>query len=170
MSQLANATIALGSNLGASLENLQRAVGALGNVKAVSRVYTTAPMYVEDQPQFLNAAVMVETGEGPLPLLKRLKALEKEIGRLPRERNGPREIDLDLISYGRLQYKFVHKEKLVLQVPHPKVVERRFVLQPLFDIDPDLDLPGLGRIFEMLKSTESQADSVILKEDAVLSL
>lgn len=146
--------IAFGSNLGDRQANILAAASALG-VKPLSRIYETDPMYVEDQPAFLNACALLETDSGPFELLARIKALELEIGRLPRVRNGPREIDIDLIAYGSLQ---ILSGSLI--VPHPRLVERRFVLQPLHDIAPDLVLPGLGKVKDLLCATEDQADHV----------
>lgn len=146
--------IAFGSNLGDREANILAASRALA-VERLSPLYETDPMYVEDQPAFLNAAALLETSEGPLELLAKIKALEFEIGRLPRVRNGPREIDIDLIAYGALQLS-----SKLLNVPHPRMVERRFVLQPLFDIAPDLLLPGLGVVRDLLGATQGQADHV----------
>lgn len=117
-------------------------------------------MYVEDQPAFLNAVGLLETEEGPIALLKRLKATELEVGRLPRERYGPREIDLDLLAYGSLQLKSTLVGRSRLHVPHPRLAERRFVLQPLFDLDSQFVLPGLGEVGDLLSQTAHQADQV----------
>ena len=144
--------IALGSNVGNSLANLREAVRRLSeelNLLGVSAIYETAPMYVEDQPKFLNAAILVQADLGPREVLKLLKGLEQEIGRQTRQVFGPREIDLD-------------------QVPHPRVPERRFVLQPVADVAPEFILPGLGCVSELLKETESQSDSVIRLDHALL--
>lgn len=161
--------IALGSNVGESLSFLQQAVdclsGHLTSLKA-SRVYETAPMYVTDQPPFLNAAVAGETELGPLGLLALLKGIEKEIGRQARNRFGPREIDLDLIAYGVLRYRYGDR----LQLPHPRIPERRFVLQPVFDVAPGLRLSTMGTVESLLAQTEDQATDVVLKKDAVLSV
>ena len=163
--------IALGSNVGNSLENLQEAVRRLSqelNLIEVSAIYETAPMYVEDQPKFLNAAILVKTDRGPREVLKLLKSLEQQIGRQTRQVYGPREIDLDLIAYGAVSYRFTDGKTKVLQVPHPRVPERRFVLQPLSDVAPDFNLPGLGTVSILLKETESQSDCVIKLDHALL--
>ena len=165
--------IALGSNMGNSLSNLQEATKRLGEsyeVMRVSSVYETAPMYVTDQPIFLNAAVLVKTNVGPRAILARLKQLEQEIGRQVRHVCGPREIDLDLIAYGSASYRYVEGKTLKLQVPHPRVAERRFVLQPLADVAPDYYLQGIGRVSDLLKQTELQADSVTKLDHALLSI
>jgi 2-amino-4-hydroxy-6-hydroxymethyldihydropteridine diphosphokinase len=135
-----------------------------------SSVYETAPMYVTDQGPFLNAAVLARTELGPLALLAFLKAIEANEGRVVRERYGPREIDLDLVGYGSLAYRFAIGDEVRLQVPHPRTVERRFVLRPLFDIAPHFHLPGLGRVDELLGQTEDQARSVVRIEDALLPI
>ncbi len=165
--------IALGSNVGDALGSLQRATlelsRRLGHLKA-SPVYRTAPMYITDQPPFLNAAASGETDLGPLPLLRLLKQLETELGRSPAERYGPREIDLDLIAYGSAAYSYDADGREVLRVPHPRVVERRFVLQPLSDLSNDLVLPGLGSIGDLLEKTKDQEADVVRLEHAVLPI
>jgi 2-amino-4-hydroxy-6-hydroxymethyldihydropteridine diphosphokinase len=140
---MVKAVIGFGSNLGDRSENIRRAAERLG-VSRLSSLIETEPMYVEDQPPFINAVGFLETNLGPLALLRLLKALESEIGRLPRERYGPREIDLDLIAYGRLQLRSLVNGSTKLQVPHPRLAERSFVLDPLAELDPFLQIPGLG--------------------------
>lgn len=162
--------IGLGSNLGDSLGHFRAAIRALQEVVAVTKVsspYKTAPMYVEDQPPFLNAVLTATTDLGPRSLLKHLKDIEARIGRHERERYGPREIDLDLIAFGSLNYTFTGGEK-PLTVPHPKTIERRFVLLPLSEIAPHLKLVGLGEVSQLLEQTNDQADDVERLEDAQL--
>jgi 2-amino-4-hydroxy-6-hydroxymethyldihydropteridine diphosphokinase len=125
-------------------------------------------MYVEDQPPFLNAAVACSTTLSPRAVLTTLKRLEQEIGRAPRERNGPREIDLDLVAYGQLSYQYTEEGILKLTVPHQAMAERRFVLQPLSDIAPNSVIPGLGSVASLLARTEHQRDHVITLSDALL--
>jgi 2-amino-4-hydroxy-6-hydroxymethyldihydropteridine diphosphokinase len=163
--------IALGSNVGDCLGNLREATTLLSasiQVTAVSPVYETAPMYVEDQPPFLNAALTGRTPLSPMALLRELKRLESEIGRKRRVVNGPREIDLDLIAYGRLAYTYYEGKQLRLVVPHPRVGDRRFVLQPLADIAPDYLLPGIGTVHTLLDQTEQQRKSVKKLKHALL--
>jgi 2-amino-4-hydroxy-6-hydroxymethyldihydropteridine diphosphokinase len=165
--------VALGSNLGDRLGHLQCALDLLRQrvaLKKVSGVYETAPMYVADQPSFYNAALAAEVELSPVELLALLKLTERDVGRGSRERFGPREVDLDLIAYGSLAYTFQAVGAPSLQVPHPKIVERRFVLQPLMDVAPDMVLPGLGSARELLPATNDQAESVLLVRDALLSL
>ncbi len=165
--------VALGTNVGDRLGNLNGALAALQTsmcVESTSAIYETAPMYVEDQPTFLNAAVKCQTDKGPLTVLRLLKSIESSVGRQTRERFGPREIDLDLVGYGALSYIFSDGDRTVLQVPHPKTPERRFVLAPLADIDPDGFLPGVGRISELLSQTNDQTQSVKKLTDAIFSV
>lgn len=151
---------------------MQRALDVLAGLiswSCVSRIYETTPMYVENQPAFLNAAARGETELGPLALLDLLKATEQAVGREPGVRFGPREIDLDLIAYGRLQLESARPGRR-LELPHSKTRERRFVLAPLCDIAPTMELPGLGVIEELLTATNAQAPDVKILSDAVLSL
>lgn len=150
---------------------MQRALDALAtSVRWVqaSRVYETKPMYMKDQPAFLNAAVLGETDLGPFALLALLKATEASIGRQGAERFGPREIDLDLIAYGSLRLSSRRGRDLVL--PHPRLAERRFVLAPLADVAADMCLPEMGRVDELLAATKEQAGDVMIVNDAVLSV
>lgn len=165
--------IGLGTNLGDRTRHLRDATEKLGkilSISAVSPIYETAPMYVTDQPAFLNGALLGTTELGPLVLLNQLKNLEREIGRLQREKNGPREIDLDLLVFGSAQLVSISDGVYRLQIPHPRSIERRFVLQPLFDLDENLVLPGLGRVSTLLAATNAQADSVVRLTDASLPL
>jgi 2-amino-4-hydroxy-6-hydroxymethyldihydropteridine diphosphokinase len=162
--------LALGSNVGDRLAHLTEAVELLNSridVKQTSRVYETAPMYVTDQRAFLNAALSGETKLGPLHLLRVLKGIEAEMGRRNRRRFGPREIDIDLIAYGSMRYRYVEAGQTILETPHPRVAERRFVLAPLADVAPEFILPGIGRVRELLERTEEQSDCV-RKVDGVL--
>jgi 2-amino-4-hydroxy-6-hydroxymethyldihydropteridine diphosphokinase len=164
--------IAFGSNLGDRLGFMQSAIDELQKKvrwERASRVYETAPMYIEDQPRFLNAAAIGQTDLGPFALLDFLKETEATIGRSPAGRNAPRVIDLDLVAYGNLQIHSSRRERTLI-LPHPRTPERRFVLAPLADIAPDMNLPGLGRIDELLEATNSQAADVKILNDAVLSV
>lgn len=148
--------------MGDRLGQMQEAVARLApevEVLRVAGVYETAPMYVVDQPAFLNSAVAAQTSLGPFGLLARLKAIEESVGRSPRQRYGPREIDVDLIAYGCLRYRFDTADRTVLHVPHPAIADRRFVVQPLSDLGVEF-LPGHGPLSALLAATESQAESV----------
>lgn len=171
--RMVTAYIALGSNVGDRFAHLQAAVDRLGRqvrLTKASHVYETAPMYVTDQPPFLNAAVQAQTSLSPAALLAVLKGIETETGRQARPRYGPREVDLDLIAYGNLEYTYTKTREIVLHLPHPKTGERRFVLQPLFDLEPNLELKGLGSVQTLLTQTEHQANDLKQNQDAVLSI
>lgn len=130
--------------------HIEAAIALLREVVAdlrVSRLIETAPMYVTDQPAYLNGAAIGYTDLGPLALLARLKSIESEVGRTPSVRYGPREIDLDLLAYGRVAFRSSGR----LEVPHPRTPERRFVLEPLAELDPKLHLPGLGLVATLLE-------------------
>lgn len=135
--------LALGTNLGERLDNLRAAVRGLGahvRVSALSPVYETAPMYVLDQPRYLNMALCGETGMAAPELLAFVKELEEDIGRVPGLRFGPRLIDIDILFLGQAVVSLPE-----LEIPHPRLVERAFVLRPLADIAPDWRHPVLGR-------------------------
>ncbi len=119
--------------MGDPAANVRAAIEALsevGTVTARSGLYRTKPWGITDQPDFCNAAAIVETSLPPRQLLERLKALEQRLGRTPSERWGPRAIDFDILFYGDVS---LHEPGL--QLPHPRLLERAFVLVPLAEID-----------------------------------
>ncbi|HVG74316.1 MAG TPA: 2-amino-4-hydroxy-6-hydroxymethyldihydropteridine diphosphokinase [Thermoleophilaceae bacterium] len=134
--------LGLGSNEGDRLANLRAARDALVlhevAVEASSSVYETAPQgEVLDQPDFLNAALRVRTALGPEELLDAAKAVERDLGREPGGlRHGQRTIDVDVLLLGDLEYSSAR-----LSLPHREVTSRRFVLEPLLELDPELALP-----------------------------
>jgi 2-amino-4-hydroxy-6-hydroxymethyldihydropteridine diphosphokinase len=140
--------LGLGTNLGDRAANLQAAVAGLAkklNVTAVSPIYETPPWGITDQPDFLNMCLAAETDLPPNELLALLKTLEKEIGRAPGERWGPRLIDIDLLFYAN---QIIETEKLT--IPHPELPERAFVLRPLVDVAPNFVHPVLGETMAAL--------------------
>ena len=141
--------LALGSNLGDRLDYLRKTVKALAScveITALSPVYETAPAYVTDQPVFLNAVVAGTTKLEPLALLWAIKNIEREIGRTPTFRFGPRIIDIDILFYDDLVI-----ETPELTIPHARMQERDFVLQPLRDIAPEWKHSKTGQtVSEML--------------------
>ncbi|MFD3165019.1 2-amino-4-hydroxy-6-hydroxymethyldihydropteridine diphosphokinase [Herpetosiphon sp. NSE202] len=127
--------LAIGSNQGERLANLQTGLAALApavQLTAYSSVYETAAAYVEDQPPFLNAVVAGMTDLAPHALLALLKQIEHDCGRRPGLRYGPRPLDLDILLYGDQQLNSAD-----LIIPHPRMFERDFVLQPLAEIAPN---------------------------------
>jgi 2-amino-4-hydroxy-6-hydroxymethyldihydropteridine diphosphokinase len=143
------AVIALGANLGNPREQLDIALALLREateLKAVSRYYETLPIGGPEQPNYLNAVCIVESELSATDLLSLLHGIEKSLGRERLEKWGPRTIDLDLIQYGTLLSKADE-----LQLPHPRAHERRFVLEPWLEIEPDAILLTHGKIAELLE-------------------
>jgi 2-amino-4-hydroxy-6-hydroxymethyldihydropteridine diphosphokinase len=161
------AYIGLGANVGDARRTLAEAVAALAalpgaRLRGVSRLYRTRPVGVTDQPDFLNAVVALDVAAGGTPaagateLLVRLKRLEREFGRRRRRRWGPRELDLDLLLFGRARLAIERPHEgaslsadvdpgaaaRLLEVPHPSMADRLFVLAPLADLAPGLLPPG----------------------------
>jgi 2-amino-4-hydroxy-6-hydroxymethyldihydropteridine diphosphokinase len=138
--------LGLGSNVGDRRANLQAAVEDLWvhgiEVLASSSVYETEPVgEVLDQPDFYNACVRIETDLKPHALLDACKAVERALGREPSGvRHGPRPIDVDVLLLEGVEFESDH-----LRLPHREVLSRRFVLAPLLELDPDLEVPGGGR-------------------------
>jgi 2-amino-4-hydroxy-6-hydroxymethyldihydropteridine diphosphokinase len=149
--------LGLGSNEGDRLRNLRAARDALVlyevAVEASSSVYETAPQgEVLDQPDFLNAALRVRTALGPEELLEAAKAIERDIGRAPGGvRHGARPIDVDVLLLGDIEYS---SKRLTL--PHREVTSRRFVLEPLLELDPELALPDGTPLASRLDAVRDQ--------------
>ena len=139
------AYVGLGSNLGDREATIRAALAALPGVFAVSELRETDPVGVTEQPAFLNGAVALETELSPREHLESLLAVERELGRERRERWGPRTIDLDLLLYGTETV-----DEPGLTIPHPRLHERRFALEPLAELDPELLVPGHGRVRDLL--------------------
>ncbi len=175
------AYVGLGANLGDAAATLAAAVRALAalpgaRLAGVSGLYATRPVGVADQPEFRNAVVALDVPGGPDPatgataLLVALKGLERAFGRRPRERWGPRELDLDLLVFGRARLALDRppggrsvdvpvdpgKAAHLLEVPHPEARRRLFVLAPLADLAPGLVPPGWG---ETVASARRRAEA-----------
>jgi 2-amino-4-hydroxy-6-hydroxymethyldihydropteridine diphosphokinase len=144
------AYVGLGSNLGDREGLIRRAAEAIGAVR-LSSLRETEPWGYEAQPPFLNAAAEVDTALEPRPLLDRLLAVERDLGReRAGPRWGPRTIDLDLLLYGDLVL-----DEPGLRVPHPFLLERLFVLEPLAELIPAQRIPGNGTVSEALAGLQS---------------
>jgi 2-amino-4-hydroxy-6-hydroxymethyldihydropteridine diphosphokinase len=150
------AYVALGSNLDDPREQVERAIAALAGLPDCrlvlrSSLYRTRPFGPVAQPDFVNAAAGLLTQLEPAELLARLKALEARLGReRPAVRWGPRRIDLDLLVHGGARIA-----EPDLEVPHPGIPERAFVLVPLAEFAPDLVVPGRGRVRDLLARVDS---------------
>lgn len=151
--------VGLGSNLGVREDHLRSAVlemAACGRVVAVSPLYETAPIGVVDQDQYLNAVVLVEVDREPGDILATLQAIERAHGR---KRNGPwrpRTLDLDILLFGRRAVA-----EPGLSIPHPRLAERRFALQPLLDVWPRAVLPDGTPVVALLASVADQSVAVV---------
>jgi len=151
------AFVGLGSNLGERETTLRAAVGRLRGlpgtaVRAVSAFRDTEPVGYLEQPRFLNGAVELETALPPRELLDALLALERDFGRdrSSSPPQGPRTLDLDLLLYGDEAI-----DEPGLEVPHPRLHERAFVLEPLAELDPALEVPGRGPVQALLSKLDS---------------
>jgi len=147
--------IALGSNLGNSLETLKAAIATLAKtpgimVKARSHWYQTTAIALLPQPDYLNGCVILQTTHPPVVLLNTLLEIEQQFGRVRRERNDPRTLDLDLLLFDDIVLN-----EPELQIPHPRMVERAFVLVPLAEIAPNWIEPISGKaIAELVQAVD----------------
>jgi 2-amino-4-hydroxy-6-hydroxymethyldihydropteridine diphosphokinase len=149
--------LSLGSNIGDRGANLKAAIEQLGaqqvRVLRVSPVYETEPLEFTDQRWFLNLVVEAETGLFPLQLLGRTERIERALGRVRSVPKGPRTIDIDILLFGRTVMRGAR-----LEIPHPRLAGRRFVLAPLADLAPDLRHPVTHQsVREMLAAAPAQA-------------
>lgn len=155
MAETVTACVALGSNLDDPCAQVERGFAALAKLpqttlRARSRLYRTPPWGVVDQSDFINAAARLETALPPRDLLDALLAMEGRAGRVRGIRNGPRILDLDLLLYGD---RII--DEAGLAVPHPRLHERAFVLLPLSDVASELEVPGRGRVRDLLAGVDA---------------
>ena len=149
------AWLGLGSNLQQPVSQLKDALGRVGQLEGIeileaSGLYRTPPWGDDQQDDFINAVVRIETELAPVPLLHALQSIENVMGRQRSGRRwGPRLIDIDLLLFGEQQY---HSEEL--QLPHPRMHERAFVLLPLCELDATLEIPGRGVIENLLQQLD----------------
>ena len=149
--------LGLGSNIGDRLQYLIQAIAKMNeseiSVQRISSYWETEPVGYADQPWFLNAVVEATTVLKPALLLTKLKQIEFELGRKQTVRNGPREIDIDILLYGDAQL-----QSATLTVPHSRLHQRRFVLEPLVELAPEVQHPILGKsmreLLDALKAEE----------------
>ena len=157
MNAPARACVGLGGNVGDAAATLRAAFDALERLPCTrllraSRLYRTPAWGVEAQPDFVNAAALLDTTLDARELLDHLLGIERAFGRERRERWGPRTLDLDLLLYGDARI-----DEPGLHVPHPHLHERAFVLMPLADVAPDALVPGQGRVAELLARVDATA-------------
>jgi 2-amino-4-hydroxy-6-hydroxymethyldihydropteridine diphosphokinase len=153
---MGGAVIGLGANLGDPVAQLRAAIAAIGRLEgtrvvAASSFYRTAPVGHAAQPDFVNAAVSIETSLEPRALLEGLKAIEVAAGRERSFKNAPRTLDLDILLYDARV-----TDEPGLTIPHPRLHERAFALAPLVEIEPDAVVPGRGRAADLLARCAGQ--------------
>src|SRR5437762_13340192 len=159
--------LSLGSNLGnrsANLENAISRLNQLGKVGAISSFYETEPVEVTAQPWFLNCAVKLDTEKMPRQLISAILALEQSMGRQRKQQKGPRTIDIDILLFGSSVIDIPS-----LTVPHPHLHERRFVLEPLAEIAPDVRHPIFKRSMRELRDALPPGQTVRKLSPAQLS-
>ena len=153
--------LALGSNIENRKQHVETAIGLLREKVCditVAPLYETKPRYFEDQQNFLNTVLRGFTDLEPRELLQFTKAVQKEVGRVDRFRNGPREIDIDILFYDNVVYKDEE-----LEIPHPRLQERDFVLQPFADLNPNFLHPVLKKTIKALLDTLPEEQRSIIK-------
>ena len=161
------AWIGVGANLGEPRNQVLRAIEWLDRnnqitVEEHSSLYRTSPIEVPDQPDFINAVVRVTTTLDPLPVLRCLLQIEGQFGRLrDRPRNSPRQLDLDLLLYANEVLN-----SLELTIPHPRMQQRLFVLQPLMELEGNFEIPGLGSLAACINACQGQRVTKLVDSDA----
>ena len=158
--------LGLGSNMQQPVSQVQQAIKRLGGAEGIeifgiSSFYRTTPWGDEQQDDFINAVVQVETSLDPVSLLSVLQSIENVMGRQRSARRwGPRLIDIDLLLYGARRY---HSAEL--EIPHPRMHERAFVLMPLAELNADLEIPGRGKVGGLLQHLDCSGVSRLVDGD-----
>lgn len=160
--------LSLGSNIGDRILMLSKAVNELKNrniikIDKVSSFYESEPLGYANQSDFINIAVSGYSKSNPKDILVQLKKLEKDLGRVLRERWHEREIDIDIIFYGGLQYK-----DEILQIPHPRATERKFVLLPIMEIEANFLHPELKLSIKELYNLTKDSSKIIKIDNEVI--
>jgi 2-amino-4-hydroxy-6-hydroxymethyldihydropteridine diphosphokinase len=170
---MTRAVLSLGSNLGDRFGHLRAAVTELADaVVAVSDVYESPPWGDADQPAYLNAVLLVAADVPPLAWLRRAEDLERAAGRArdPARRYGPRTLDVDVIAVWEDDGQPVRRDDEELTLPHPRAHLRAFVLRPWLDIAPYAELPGHGRVIDLLHQEPVAGDVAALARQPALDL
>ena len=154
--------LSLGSNLGNRKKNIQNCIHSINickNIKvvAVSSLYESSPMYNLNQQDYINCVIEIETTLKPLKLLRNNQIIEKNMGRIRSlSRNQPRTIDIDILTYNS---EIINEENL--RVPHPRIFERKFVLNPLFELKGNIVIPGNDKkIEDLIKELDKKSDKI----------
>ncbi|MEP2945938.1 MAG: 2-amino-4-hydroxy-6-hydroxymethyldihydropteridine diphosphokinase [Lentilitoribacter sp.] len=163
-SDLTHAALGIGGNLGDTQQNLINVISNLAHqldveVLSVSKLYKTPPWGKTDQPAFLNACILVETSLTARQLLDKCLDIEQKLGRVRAERWGPRQVDIDILYFGD---EVIVEEGL--EVPHPRMTDRAFVMQPLSDIAPDKLISG-KLVSQWAQELHDEAIEVVLEND-----
>lgn len=163
-SDLTHAALGIGGNLGDTQQNLINVISNLAHqldveVLSVSKLYKTPPWGKTDQPAFLNACILVETSLTARQLLDKCLDIEQKLGRVRAERWGPRQVDIDILYFGD---EVIAEEGL--EVPHPRMTDRAFVMQPLSDIAPDKLISG-KLVSQWAQELHDEAIEVVLEND-----
>lgn len=163
-SDLTHAALGIGGNLGDTQQNLINVISNLAHqldveVLSVSKLYKTPPWGKTDQPAFLNACILVETSLTARQLLDKCLDIEQKLGRVRAERWGPRQVDIDILYFGD---EVIAEEGL--EVPHPRMTDRAFVMQPLSDISPDKLISGKF-VSQWAQELHDEAIEVVLEND-----
>lgn len=163
-SDLTHAALGIGGNLGDTQQNLINVISNLAHqldveVLSVSKLYKTPPWGKTDQPAFLNACILVETSLTARRLLDKCLDIEQKLGRVRAERWGPRQVDIDILYFGD---EVIVEEGL--EVPHPRMTDRAFVMQPLSDISPDKLISGKF-VSQWAQELHDEAIEVVLESD-----
>ena len=161
------AWVGIGANLGKPKNQVLEAIDCLDRidqvtVEACSALYRTAPVEAPGQPDFINAVVRVGTTLDPLSMLKRLLQIEEQFGRMrDRPRNSPRRLDLDLLLYGN---EVLNSRELT--IPHPRMQQRLFVLEPLMELEGNFEIPGIGPLAVCINACQGQRVKKLVSSDA----
>ena len=165
---MAVAFLGLGSNLADKKNNIIRAIGKIGDIsglriKAVSSLYSGSALGVTNQPDFANAVIKIETSLDPHSLLKTMQAIEITLGKHPHSHNEPRLIDIDILLYDD-----VIMDSLELMIPHSRLLKRRFVLEPLVEIESELKEPETGVALKSYLNVVKSQDLEIIADAKTL--